>query len=111
LEICEIKDTDKVKEIIESEEINTRVLDVNKKILKATSEGHLVTNQPAISVEGEHINESQQSELQNESVVSNNSAPQASTDQIQHNQVSQQHHVTKSKLPKLVAYFQNLREN
>jgi hypothetical protein len=57
LEICEIKDTDKVKEIIESEEINTRVLDVNKKILKATSEGHLVTNQPAISVEGEHINE------------------------------------------------------
>ncbi|CAB3999250.1 Hypothetical predicted protein [Paramuricea clavata] len=84
LEICEIKDI--VKEIIESEEINTRVLDVNKKILKATSEGHLVTNQPAIFVEGEHINEPQQSELQNESVVSNNSAPQASTDQIQHNQ-------------------------
>ncbi|CAB4005289.1 Hypothetical predicted protein, partial [Paramuricea clavata] len=84
LEICEIKDID--KEIIESEEINTRVLDVNKKILKATSEGHLVTNQPAIFVEGEHINEPQQSELQNESVVSNNSAPQASTDQIQHNQ-------------------------
>ncbi|CAB4026440.1 Hypothetical predicted protein, partial [Paramuricea clavata] len=84
LEICEIKDID--KEIIESEEINTRVLEVNKKILKATSEGHLVTNQPAIFVEGEHINEPQQSELQNESVVSNNSAPQASTDQIQHNQ-------------------------
>ena len=40
LEICEIKDID--KEIIESEEINTRVLDVNKKILKATSEGHLL---------------------------------------------------------------------
>ena len=48
------------------------------------------------------MNHMQQSELQNESVVSNNSAPQASTDQIQHNQVSQQHHVTKSKLPKLV---------
>jgi hypothetical protein len=99
LDICEIKDID--KEIIESEEINTRVLNISKKILKATSEGHLVTNQTAISVQDEHINEPQQSELQNESVVSNNSAPQESTDQIQHNQVSQQHHVTKSKLPKL----------
>ena len=102
LEICEIKDID--KEITESEEINTRVLDINKKIHKATSEEqHLAVtsaSQPEISVEPEHVEA--QIQVQDESVVLNSSASQTSTERIEQNQVSQQHFVTKSKLPKLV---------
>lgn len=109
LEICEIKDIE--KEIIEAEEINTRVLNISKKILKLTtptSEGQLLntTQHENITVETEQFE--QQIEQQNESVavdsVLNNSASQASissTGQVQQNQVSQ-HYVTKSKLPKLV---------
>ena len=96
LEICEIKDIDK--------EINTRVLDINKKIHKATSEEqHLAVtsaSQPEISVEPEHVEA--QIQVQDESVVLNSSASQTSTERIEQNQVSQQHFVTKSKLPKLV---------
>ena len=54
------------------------------------------------NIEDEAI-EPQQVEQQNERIVStNNSTLQASTEQIQQNQVSQQYHVTKTKLPKLV---------
>ena len=82
LEICEIKDID--KEITESEEINTRVLDINKKIHKATSEEqHLAAtsaSQPEISVEPEHVEA--QIQVQDESVVLNSSASQTSTERI-----------------------------
>ena len=40
LEICEIKDID--KEITDSEQINTRVLDMTKKISKAISAENIV---------------------------------------------------------------------
>ena len=105
LEICEITDID--KEIKDSEEINTRVLYMTKKISKAISAENVVAaSLPTLSHLPDSADETiepPQVEQQNESVVStNNSTTQAITEQIEQNQVSQQYHVTKTKLPKLV---------
>ena len=103
LEICEIKDID--KEITDSEEINTRVLDMTKKISKAISAENIVAaSTPKVShIAGsaDEAIEPPQVEQRSESVIStNNSTLQAITEQIEQNQVSQ--HIMQKKLPKSV---------